>query len=231
MKLDRVIAVRNNRTVYRDDDRAVKVFVSGYKKSDILSEAMSQTLMEEIGLPVPGVLETSMIDGKWSIVSEYISGKTLERLMAEEPERADEYMDLFVELQNLIHSKTCPSLAKLGDKISCRLAVAKLYGELEADIRARICEMQSQNNVCHGDFVPSNVIVDEDGSPYIIDWAHATQGSRYADIAKTYVSLLMKGEEKTAELYLDKICKNAIIEKQEIKKWVPMIAVFETASK
>ena len=37
--------------------------------------------------------------------------------------------------------------------------------------------MPKHNKVCHGDFNPSNVIIAEDGPPYILDWSHATQGN------------------------------------------------------
>ena len=35
MNLDRIIAVRNNKTVYRDGDRCLKVFNEGYSKADV----------------------------------------------------------------------------------------------------------------------------------------------------------------------------------------------------
>ena len=43
MKLDRVIAVRNNKTIYRDGDVCVKVFNDDYSKADVLNEALNQT--------------------------------------------------------------------------------------------------------------------------------------------------------------------------------------------
>ena len=42
MKLDRVIAVRNNKTIYRDGEKCVKVFNDNYSKSDVLNEALNQ---------------------------------------------------------------------------------------------------------------------------------------------------------------------------------------------
>ena len=42
MKLDRIIAVRNNKTIYRDGDKCIKVFNEDYSKSDILNEALNQ---------------------------------------------------------------------------------------------------------------------------------------------------------------------------------------------
>ena len=47
MNLERVIAVRNNKTVYRDGDKAIKVFKANFTKSDILNEALNQARVEE----------------------------------------------------------------------------------------------------------------------------------------------------------------------------------------
>lgn len=47
MNLDRIIAVRNNKTVYRDGDRCLKVFNEGYSKADVLNEALNQARIEE----------------------------------------------------------------------------------------------------------------------------------------------------------------------------------------
>mgnify|MGYP006900623929 FL=1 len=55
MKLERVIAVRNNKTVYRDGELVIKVFNMGYSKGDILNEALNQALIEEAGIRVPKV--------------------------------------------------------------------------------------------------------------------------------------------------------------------------------
>ena len=89
MKLDNVIAVRTGKKVYRDGDRTIKVFESGFSKADILNEALNQARIEETGLNIPKILEVSMIDGKWAIVSEYIEGKTLAQLMEENPDQID----------------------------------------------------------------------------------------------------------------------------------------------
>ena len=110
MKLDRVIAVRNNKTIYRDGDRCVKVFNEDYSKADVLNEALNQARIEETGLNIPKILEVTMVDGKWAIVSEYIKGKTLAQLMEEDSEKNDEYLELLVDLQLSVHAKKVLSL-------------------------------------------------------------------------------------------------------------------------
>lgn len=117
MKLEKIIAVRTDKTVYRDGDLAVKVFGSHYDKADILNEALNQARVEEIGLNVPRVEEVCKIDGKWAIVTDYIEGKTLQRLMDENPDKFDEYLEQFVDLQLEVQRKTCPMLNSLTEKM------------------------------------------------------------------------------------------------------------------
>ena len=123
MKLDRIIAVRNNKTIYRDGDKCIKVFNEDYSKSDILNEALNQARIEETGLNIPKVTEVTMIDGKWAIVSDFIEGKTLACLMEENPDKIDDYLDLFVDIQLQIHSKRCHVLTKLKDKMNGKISV------------------------------------------------------------------------------------------------------------
>ena len=138
MNLDRVIAVRNNKTIYRDGDRCIKVFNSEYSKSDVLNEALNQARIEETGLNIPKVLEVTMIEGKWAIVSEYIKGKTLAQLMSEDEERKGEYIELLVDIQMSVHSKTCPLLNKLKDKMSAKIAATDFDATTRYDLHTRL---------------------------------------------------------------------------------------------
>ena len=63
MKLENIIAVRPNKTVYRDGDKCVKVFNEDFSKTDVLNEALNQARMETLGLNIPGIHEVTMVDG------------------------------------------------------------------------------------------------------------------------------------------------------------------------
>ena len=110
MKLDNVIAVRKAKKVYLDGNKCIKVFNESYSKADVLNEALNQARIEETGLNIPKLHEVTMVDGKWAIVLDYIKGKTLAKLMEENPDKKDEYLNQFVDIQVDIHSKTCPKL-------------------------------------------------------------------------------------------------------------------------
>ena len=228
MNLDKVIATRDNKTIYRDGDRRVKLFSEGYSKSDVLNEALNQARVEETGINVPKVLEVTTIDGRWAIVSEYVEGKTLAQLIEENYEKKAEYIELLVDLQMMIHSKSCPLLNRLNDTMRRKIADTDFDATTRYDLHTRIDSMPKHNKVCHGDFIPSNVIITEDGTPYIIDWSHATQGNASADIARTYLMFWMKGDISGAELYLDIFCKKSNTEKQYVKKWMPIVAAAQS---
>ena len=228
MNLDRVIAVRNNKTIYRDGDRCVKVFNKEYSKADVLNEALNQARIEETGLNIPKVLEVTMIDGKWAIISEYIKGKTLAQLIEEDPDNKAEYINLLVDLQIGVHEKTCPLLNKLKDKMNRKISQTDLDATTRYDLHTRLEGMPKHNKVCHGDFNPSNIIVAENGTPYILDWSHATQGNASADVARTYLLFWLNGDIEGAEFYLNTFCKKSDTAKQYVQKWMPIVAASQS---
>ena len=228
MNLDRVIAVRNNKTIYRDGDRCIKLFNADYSKADVLNEALNQARIEETSLNIPKVLEVCTIDGKWAIVSEYIKGKTLAQMMQEDPDHVDDYLNQLVDLQLNVQSHTCPMLNKLKDKMNRKISQADLDATTRYDLHTRLEGMPKHNKVCHGDFRPSNIIIAEDGTPYILDWSHVTQGNASADAARTYLLFWLKGEMENAEKYLDLFCQKSGTEKRYVQKWMPIVAASQS---
>ena len=228
MKLDNVIAIRTGKRVYRDGDRTIKVFESGFSKADILNEALNQARIEETGLNIPKILEVTMIEGKWAIVSEYIEGKTLAQLMEENPDQIDKYLELFVDLQNTVHNKKAPLLNKLKDKMNRKISQAQLDATTRYELHTRLESMPKHDKVCHGDFNPSNIIIKDDGEAYILDWSHATQGNASADVARTYLLFRLAGDQTLADKYMDLFCKKSDTAKQYVQKWMPIVAASQS---
>ena len=228
MKLEKIIAVRTHKTVYRDGDLAVKVFDEDFSKSDILNEALNQARVEETGLHIPAVIEVGKIDGKWAIVSEYIPGKTLDRLMQENPEKLDEYLELFVDLQMEVHSKRSPLLGKLKDKMNRKISESNIDATTRYELHTRLESMPKHVKVCHGDFNPSNIIITPEGVPYILDWSHATQGNASADVARTYLLFRLAGDVDLAEKYMKLFCEKSDTARQYVDKWLPIVAASQS---
>lgn len=223
-----ILAERPGKVIFREGNTLVKEFDADYAKPDVLNEALNQSRVENIGLNVPKVLEVKTIDGKWAIVSEFIEGKTLAQLMEENPAKKDEYMEMFVDLQMQIHAAKCPMLNKLKDKMNRKISATDLDATTRYELHTRLESMPKHNKVCHGDFNPSNIIVKDDGTAYIIDWAHVTQGNASADVARTYLLFYLNGDKEGAEKYLDLFSKKSDTAKQYIQKWLPIVAASQS---
>ena len=228
MKLDKVIAVRKNKTLYRDGDKCIKVFDENYSKADVLNEALNQARIEETGIKMPKIHEVAMIDGKWAIVSDFIEGRTLAELISEDSDNIDAYLERFVDIQLMVQSKTCPLLNKLKDKMNRKISEANIDATTRYELHTRLEGMPKHNKVCHGDFNPTNIIISPDGEAYILDWAHATQGNASADAARTYLLFCLDGETDNAKKYLDLFCKKSDTAKQSVQKWMPIVAASQS---
>lgn len=224
MKLDRIIAVRNNKTVYRDGDLCMKVFNKDFSKSDILNEALNHSRVEDMGLKVPKIREITVIDGKWTIVTEFIKGKTIDRLISENKEKAHEYISMLVSLQNEMHSRTCPLLNNLTDKMTREIDKTELSDELKHSFKNRLSKMPKHNKLCHCDFTPSNIIISEANEAYLLDWSHAAVGNASADAAMTYLRFVLSGDKRLSQDYLDLFCKKSGIDIEYVTEWIPIAA-------
>lgn len=226
MRLDRIIAVRNDKSIFRDGELCMKVFVSGHSKSEILAEALNQARAEETGLAVPTLREVSVLDGKWTITSDYIRGSSLERLAADEPENKNRYIRQLIDLQLETQSKPCRSFPSLSERLGREINGTDLDAELKKSLFKRLYELSAPEcSLCHGDFSLSNVILSEDDNRlYILDWAHAAKGSSAADAARTYLLFRLSDDENGAEKYLSLFTKKSGVEKKLIRSWLPVSA-------
>ena len=220
-----LISSSSTKSVYRDGNVAIKEFCEGFPKAEVLNEALCNARVEDLpGLHVPKILGVSVVDGKWSIMKEYIEGKTLEQLMEENPDKTQEYMEQMVDLQLEIHSKACPLLNKLKEKtIRALNEEPELDESTRYELLTRLDGMPKHTKLCHGDFSPSNIIVQEDGTMYVIDWVHAAQGNASADVARTYLLLSLK-DSKLADLYMDLFCEKTGTDKRYVQGWLPIVA-------
>ncbi len=228
MKLDKIVALRNNKTVYRDGDRAVKLFDESFSKSNILNEALNQSRIEETDIRVPKLLEVTKFEGKWAIVSEFIEGKTMAQLMEENPTKLDEYLNMFVDIQMSIHTQKAAHLNKLKDKMSMKISLTDFDATTRYELHTRLESMPKHNKVCHGDFNPGNILIADSGEVYVIDWSHVTQGNASADVARSYLLFLLEGKLELAERYLNLFCKKSDTAKQYVNKWIPIVAASQS---
>ena len=214
--------------LYRDGDRLIKSFDESYSKAGILNEALNQARVEETELNIPKVLGVTVVDGRWSLIWEYIDGETLEALMLKHPEKEDEYLNFFVDLQIRMSTERVPLLGHLRNKMHMKISASAYPATVRYDLHMRLDGLPRHNKLCHGDFQPSNVVITPDGTPYIIDWSHATQGNGSADAARTYLIFKLQGKEELAEKYLKLFCAKTDTAIQYVQRILPIVAASQS---
>lgn len=233
MKEREIIFTRPHKTIYAEGDRIIKVFAKeGYKKSDVLNEARNEALVEEsTQLNIPALLEVKEAEDGWCLVREKIEGKTLAQMMEEEPEKLESLMESFVDLQLKVHSQKAPTIKRLRHKLMDQINNVKdIDATTRYEMATRLSSMPKHTKLCHGDFNPSNVIVDSAGKYWIIDWAHAAQGNASADAAMTYLLFALEDQNK-ADLYMKLFCEKSDTARQYVNRWLPIVAAAQLTKK
>ena len=230
--LNKEIAKRATKSVYEDNGKTIKLFVENYSKADILNEALNQARVEEgTDLYMPKLLAVTKIENRWALVSEHIEGTPLDVLMEQHLEKMEEYLNKFVEIQLTILGKQVPLLNPINDKYRRKLNENKeINDNIRYELLQRLEGMKTHTKLCHGDFNPSNIILNEKGEFYVIDWAHATQGNASADCARTFLLFSLQGKEDLAEKYLNLFAEKSGIEKSLIQRWIPIVAATHLSS-
>ncbi len=224
----KLIHTSKGKKLYRDGDKLIKSFDESYSKAGILNEALNQARVEETSLNIPKVLGVEVIEGKWSLMWEYVEGDTLEELMQKHPEKTDEYLDFFVDLQIKMSKENVPLLGHLRDKMHAKISASAFPATVRYDLHVRLDGLPRHRKLCHGDFQPSNVIIAKDGTPYIIDWSHATQGNGSADAARTYLLFNLQQKDDLAEKYLKLYCTKTDTAIQYVQRILPIVAASQS---
>ena len=227
-----LIVERGNKKVYDLGDSIVKVFNDEKPVSDVFNEALNLSRINETGIASPKIIEVSEVEGEgFAIKTSKIPGVTMADKMAAEPARFYEYLEQFVDLQIEIHTYRARQLNRMRDKYTRMINhVEQINATQRYSLLERLNGMKREYQVCHGDFNPTNIIVCDDGTLAVCDWAHATQGSPAADAAMTYLLFALTDAEK-AEAYLEMYCERADEPMQVVRQWMPIVAATELARK
>ncbi len=227
MELKNFVAGSDIYDVYESDGLAVRVYKDEKYKEKCLYAALTHARVEtSLGMSsikMPIIHEVSLVDGKWAISMDWISGPTLGQLIDENPDKTDMYMDKFVDIQCEIHEQYMPLLSKLKDKLARQIKSLGQIDEIKKyELLTRLDSMPKHIKLCHNNFNPDCVILNDDGT-YVLNWGSARQGNASADVAKTYLLLSLR-RPNLADTYLEKYCQRTGTSKQYIQQWLPIVA-------
>lgn len=227
MELKNYVAGNDIYDVYESDGLAVRVYKKPEYKEKCLYAALTHARVETTlcnsSIKMPVIHEVSVIDGNWAISMDWIKGKTLEQLMAENPDKMDTYINKMVDIQCEIHDQYMPLLSKLKDKMARQIKSLGQIDEIKKyELLTRLDSMPKHIKLCHNSYEPKNIIINDEGT-YVINWGSARQGNASADVAKTYL-LLKLNHPEIADKYLDRYCLQSGTSKRYVQAWLPIVA-------
>ena len=225
VNLGNPVAIGNTANLYLFDNKIVKVFKEHLPSTESIFEARKQEFAYSCGLNVPKILEVTEINGRKVIIMEYIEGKTVGNLLIENMELAEQYMNVFVNVQQTIHNIVVESdlLEPMSEKLKRQIEHGGNLNKAQKQLLVgRLDSMIIEPRLCHGDFHPFNLIMSND-KVTIIDWVDSSAGDIRADVYRTYL-LLSQFSIYLAEIYLRIYCEKTGLSQDEVFLWAPIIA-------
>ena len=236
----KLLAQGNTAEVYMyDENKVLKLFRENMPVEPIKNEFDKAKYIQTDIINVPKVYEIIKFKKRYGIVYERIDGRDMIKDMlmnflkikTKSKDLAHIHVQLHTEKTGLtytVKSKLCNEIDDVLDLSTTEKNKIKKY----------IDKLPDGNALCHFDFHPGNIIIQNE-KPIIIDWMTACVGNPCADVARTYL-LLQYGElqhvnwivKKIAhafenyigKVYIEEYKKCSGISDFEFKQWILPVA-------
>ncbi|KAA0783332.1 MULTISPECIES: aminoglycoside phosphotransferase family protein [Bacillus cereus group] len=232
MNLGNPIAKGNTAEIYLCDNKVVKLFEQYLPNTESLYEAQKQKYAYSRDLHVPKVFEVSEIQGRQAIIMEYVEGESVGELLLNNLNKAEHYINICVNEQKKIHAirVNTDEIESMRERLERQIkSVHKLDEKQKESILNKLHSIKFEPRLCHGDFHPFNLILNNK-NVNIIDWVDASSGDIRADVFRTYL-LYAQSNIELAEMYLQIYCSNTDLTRDEIFQWAPIIITARFAEK
>lgn len=169
------------------EGKVVKLFRDGRPITCAMRESRLVRLVSSAGLHVANVGGVVKVNGRFGLVYEFHEGRSLLHSMASRPWTVASGALLFADMHLGLHSFVVADLPSQRRRLEERIFQADLVPKpLRDKLLSRLRGLPDGDRLCHGDFHPDNILLDP-GGPTIVDWADATRGNPWADVAQTTV--------------------------------------------
>ena len=170
---------------YRDG-KVLKLFHSAFSAKIIEDEYLIAKNISSTTSLVPKVYNIVHIRNRTGIVYEKIKGKMLSDYLSGNIINTRKIIRKFAQTQKRISNISVENLPNHTDKLRQRITISRLLSDPEKETVLKYLNIINNNEICHGDYHPENVFVDQNYDFKVIDWANMFVSNKYLDIARTY---------------------------------------------
>jgi len=209
------------------EDRILRIYPGDDATKKSAHEFATMKRLHAVGYPVPEVLllkSDSSHLGKPFVIMEKIDGRTLDDVTSESSEEKKGELltlacKLFVELHTLdwrpFVADPLPYATEepsdiMSDQLTQFQARVHNFQRAEFDPIFDWLEQRAKNikydrlSVIHGDYHPRNILVRNDGAPFVIDWGSSRVLDFRLDLALTTILISTHGHPEAREIFLNK---------------------------
>ena len=168
------------------DDKVLKLFYSAFSTNIIEDEYLIAKNISTTTNLVPKVYDIVHTRNRTGIVYEKIKGEMLSDYLSGNIISTRKIIRKFAQTQKRISNINVENVPSHTNKLRQKITSSCLLSDSEKEIVLKYLSIINNNELCHGDYHPENVFVDQNHDFKVIDWANMFVGNKYLDIARTY---------------------------------------------
>ena len=168
------------------DDKVLKLFYSAFSTNIIEDEYLIAKNISTTTSLVPKVYDIVHTRNRTGIVYEKIKGEMLSDYLSGNIIKTRKIIRKFVQTQRRISNINVENVPSHTNKLRQKITGSCLLSDSEKEIVLKYLSIINNNELCHGDYHPENVFVDQNHDFKVIDWANMFVSNKYLDIARTY---------------------------------------------
>ena len=190
----KVIGRGGQGVIYRlDEETIVKLYNPGYSLEAINRERESAKAALKLGIPTAISFGTVKCGESYGIIFELMNSGTLSAAMRAEPEKLPQYVKMYYDLYNELHSihdteGIYPKLKDCFHQQADRLGRWLSPDEVKA-VHSIVDALKDEDSVLHGDFHPGNIML-HNGELLLIDIPDVKSGSQLYDLANVFRDMI-----------------------------------------
>jgi thiamine kinase-like enzyme len=190
-----------------EPDKVLKLYRKGIPVKICEDEIHITKLVSEKIKVCPRVYQKINYKGRIGGVYEKISGVSLSQMMLKDIRNLQYYSRFMAKYHKEIHQEIDADLPSVHEKLKSDIErVDCLTVQEKEDVYSYLDKLPYGNCLCHFDYHPGNIMIDENKKVKIIDWMTACKGDIAADIAQTEI-LLTISEMASVNILWRKIIK------------------------
>lgn len=170
-------------------NKILKLYRDGFSEEAIREEFMNSQIVHSLGLPTPLPCEIISSGSRRGIVFQRVTGKSLLNLLTKRPWSFKKYARSLAALHYQVHTHDADGITRRQKEVlKFHIGTAPLLSaEEQAILLEDLDQLPAGNQLCHGDFHPDNVLVQD--QLWIIDWMTGMAGNPLGDVARTEILL------------------------------------------